>query len=114
MRNSALPFFSPFNETEGELNKKEKSKNVTIPNLAEEKKKQLLEAEQKRLAERKARTAEKIKEEGGLRSYRTRKLDNAKEERGERKAIQSVILNAVLASYLECPGAGRFGRVEVV
>tara|TARA_R100000773_G_C4215064_1_gene113898 strand:+ start:631 stop:1395 length:765 start_codon:yes stop_codon:yes gene_type:complete len=91
MRNSALPFFSPFNETEGELNKKEKSKNVTIPNLAEEKKKQLLEAEQKRLAERKARTAEKIKEEGGLRSYRTRKLDDAKEERGKRQKARKAI-----------------------
>ena len=97
MRNTPLPFLSPFNKTEEDKDK-DKNKNIfdlgrdtTIPNLAEEKKKKLLEAEQKRIAERKARTAEKIKEEGGVKSYRTRKLDDAKEERKQRQKARKAI-----------------------
>lgn len=107
MRNSALPFLSPFNKQEEDKDKNifDLSRNAIMPNLAEEKKKKLLEAEQERLAERKARTAEKIKEEGGVKSYRTRKLDDAKEERGERREARK----AIRAERKKKFGEGSFG-----
>tara|TARA_Y100001954_G_C15671582_1_gene533008 strand:- start:52 stop:813 length:762 start_codon:yes stop_codon:yes gene_type:complete len=111
MRNTPLPFLSPFNKTEEDKDK-DKNKNIfdlgrdtTIPNLAEEKKKKLLEAEQKRIAERKARTAEKIKEEGGVKSYRTRKLDDAKEERKQRQKARKAIRTERKKKF----GEGSFG-----
>jgi len=107
MRNSALPFLSPFNKPEEDKDKNifDLGRNATMPNLAEEKKKKLLEAEQERLAERKARTAEKIKEEGGLKSYRTRKLEEAKKERGERREARK----AIRAERKKKFGKGSFG-----
>jgi hypothetical protein len=86
MRNSALPYMDFGMPT----------RNASAPGVAknEKEKKEREEKERKekeRLAKQEARTAEKIKEEGGLRSYRTRKLDNAKEERGERQKARKAI-----------------------
>ena len=107
MRNSALPFLSPFNKPEEDKNKNifDLGRNAIMPNLAEDKKKALLKAEQERLAERKARTAEKIKEEGGVKSYRTRKLEDAKEERGERQKARKAIRRERKKKF----GEGSFG-----
>ena len=86
MRNSALPYMDFGRST----------RNASAPGVAknEKEKKEREEKERKekeRLAKQKARTAETIKEEGGVRSYRTRKLDNAKEERGERQKARQAI-----------------------
>ena len=86
MRNSALPYMDFGRST----------RNASAPGVAknEKEKKEREEKERKekeRLAKQKARTAETIKEEGGVRSYRTRKLDDAKEERGERQKARQAI-----------------------
>ena len=86
MRNSALPYMDFGRST----------RNASAPGVAknEKEKKEREEKERKekeRLAKQKARTAETIKEEGGVRSYRTRKLDDAKEERGERQKARKAI-----------------------
>ena len=86
MRNSALPYMGFGMST----------RNASAPGVAknEKEKKEKEEKERKekeRLAKLEARTAETIKEEGGLRSYRTRKLDDAKEERGERQKARKAI-----------------------
>ena len=66
MRNSALPYMDFGRST----------RNASAPGVAknEKEKKEREEKERKekeRLAKQKARTAETIKEEGGVRSYRT-------------------------------------------
>ena len=86
MRNSALPFFGSNIPI----------RNASAPGVAknEKEKKEKEEKERKekeRLAKQEARTAETIKEEGGVKSYRTRKLEDAKEQRGERQKARQAI-----------------------
>ena len=86
MRNSALPYMGFGMPT----------RNASAPGVAknEKEKKEKEEKERKekeRLAKLEARTAETIKEEGGLRSYRTRKLEDAKKEREERQKARKAI-----------------------
>ena len=97
MRNSALPFMSPFNQIDPtRINQdpnqlSNQSRNASLRSVAEKERKEKEEKERKereekeRLAKQRARTAEKIKEEGGLKSARTRKLDEIDKDRKDKK-----------------------------